>query len=80
MAKAANTDPAKPTASAKPKIGRQASKIVPLQKRLDKLRQQEAKRKRQLDKVTANSARTRTEMSELIASVNEWVEHPQTRQ
>jgi hypothetical protein len=79
MAKAAKTDPTAPTEPAKPKVGQQATKIVPLQKRLGKLRRQEAKRKRQLDKVTATSERTRAEMSEIIASVNEWVQSPETK-
>lgn len=79
MAKAAKTDPTAPTEPAKPKVGQQATKIVPLQKRLGRLRRQEAKRKRQLDKVTATSERTRAEMSEIIASVNEWVQSPETK-
>jgi hypothetical protein len=80
MAKPAKTDPATPAEPVKPNIGPAANKIVPLQKRLGKLRRQEAKRKRQLDKVTANSERTKKEMADLIASVNEWVQHPETRQ
>jgi len=81
MAKAPQSDSASaaPNAPAKVKVGRQAAKLVPLEKRLDKLRQEEAKRRRQLDKVAARSERTKSEMSEVIASVNQWVQNPEAQ-
>ena len=85
MAKAAKSDKtdatkavdaAKPADSAK-SSGRKTRKLVPLEKRLNKLRKEETKRKAQLDRVQARSAETKTEMSTLIATVNDWVQKPE---
>ena len=76
MAKATKADPTKATDATKAS-GRQTPKLVPMEKRLSKLRKEEAKRRAQLDRVQARSARTKTAMSDLIASVNDWVQHPE---
>jgi 3'-phosphoadenosine 5'-phosphosulfate sulfotransferase (PAPS reductase)/FAD synthetase len=53
-----------------------ARKLVPLERRLGKLRKEEAKRRHQLEVVQARSERTKGQMATLIASVNEWVQNP----
>ena len=69
---AGQSDPSKATSN------RSARKLVPLEKRLSKLRKQEAKRRRQLDAVQTRSERTKGQLTEIIASVNEWVQHPES--
>ena len=48
--------------------------LVPLEKRLRRLRGVEAKRRRQLDRVQARVARTTDEMTALLAAVRDWTE------
>jgi hypothetical protein len=76
MANATKTEAAKSSNGSKPANGRMARKLVPLEKRLGRLRKEEAKRKHQLEVVQARSERTKGKMSTLIASVNEWVQNP----
>ena len=77
MANATKSEPAKSAAPAKPTGSRTAPKLVPLEKRLGRLRKEEAKRKHQLEVVQARSERTKGKMSELIRSVNDWVQNPE---
>jgi hypothetical protein len=76
MANATKTEAAKSGNGSKPADGRMTRKLVPLEKRLGRLRKEEAKRKHQLEVVQARSERTKGKMATLIASVNEWVQNP----
>ena len=76
MANAAKSESAKPSTGAKSADGRMARKLVPLEKRLGRLRKEEAKRRHQLDVVEARSERTKGKMSALLTSVSEWVQNP----
>lgn len=76
MAKAPKAETAEQAQSA-PKVGAAARKLVPLEKRLAKQRKEEAKRRRQLDAVQSRSERTRTQLTAVITSVNEWVQNPE---
>ncbi len=76
MASATKSDSAKSSDGSKPANGRMARKLVPLERRLGKLRKEEAKRRHQLEVVQARSERTKGQMATLIASVNEWVQNP----
>jgi hypothetical protein len=76
MANATKSDAAKPSNGSKPAAGRATRKLVPLEKRLGRLRKEEAKRKHQLEVVQARSERTKGKMAALLASVNEWVQNP----
>jgi septal ring factor EnvC (AmiA/AmiB activator) len=61
----------------KARSSQSARKVVPLEKRLTKLRKEEAKRRRQLDAVQAQSERARSQLTEIIAAVNAWVQNPE---
>ena len=76
MASATKSDSAKSSDGSKPANGRMTPKLVPLERRLGKLRKEEAKRRHQLEVVQARSERTKGKMAALIASVNEWVQNP----
>ncbi len=88
MAKTKKTKPVKETASAAPDetagpvAGKattrtKATGLVPLQRRLGKLRKAEAKRQRQLQAIQDKAARTSDEMTQLLKSVTNWLEHPE---
>jgi hypothetical protein len=76
MANASKSGVAGQGGQSSPPSGLSARKLVPLEKRLGKLRKEEAKRRRQLDVVQARSDRTKGQLTEIIASVNDWVQHP----
>jgi hypothetical protein len=77
MANATKLGTVKADDATKSKEGRTARKLVPLEKRLVRLRKEEAKRRQQLDVVKARSQKTEARMSTLIASVDAWVKNPQ---
>jgi hypothetical protein len=77
MAKSKQSADSKPAEDAIPRNGRKADRLVPLQRRLGKLRKKEAKRQRQLKAVQARAARTSEEMTQLLQSVTTWLEHPE---
>jgi hypothetical protein len=52
-----------------------ASKLVPLEKRLGRLRKEEAKRQKQLKVVQEKAARTSEQMTRLLQSVTDRIEH-----
>jgi hypothetical protein len=76
MANATKSDATKPGNGSRPADGRMTRELVPLEKRLGRLRKEEAKRKHQLEVVQARSERTKGKMAALLASVNEWVQNP----
>ena len=76
MANATKVDSAKSSNGAKPADGHMAGKLVPLEKRLGRLRKQEAKRRHQLEIVQARSERTKGKMAAVLSSVTEWVQNP----
>jgi hypothetical protein len=51
-----------------------SSELVPLERRLRRLRRLEAKRQRQFDRVHRRAEDTALEMSGLLAQINLWVE------
>jgi len=77
MANASKSGPAGQSGQSSTPSGLSARKLVPLEKRLAKLRKEEAKRRRQLDVVQSRSDRTKGQLTEIIASVNDWVQHPE---
>jgi hypothetical protein len=77
MAKSKQSADPKPAEDAIPATARRADKLVPLQRRLGKLRKEEAKRQRQLKAVQARAARTSEELTQLLQSVTAWLEHPE---
>jgi len=81
MANTTKTDSAKLPPEASPADGRTARKLVPLEKRLGRLRKAEAKRRHQLEVIQARTERTRSKMAALLTSVDEWVKaSPGTKQ
>jgi hypothetical protein len=53
--------------------------LVPLERRLLRLRKLEAKRQRQLDRVHARAVEAAGEMADLLAAVKAWVDQPGAR-
>jgi hypothetical protein len=84
MARSKRTAAPKPQPEAAPAIApvagkAKATKLAPLEKRLGKLRKEEAKRQKQLHAVQKKTARASEEMARRLASVTDWLEHPQAK-
>jgi hypothetical protein len=78
MANSTKSASDKSDGSARPAEGRLTPKLVPLEKRLGRLRKEEAKRRHQLEVVQARSERTKGKMAAVLSSVTEWVQNPST--
>lgn len=64
-----------PVEAVRARAGAQA-KLVPMQKRLVRLRKEEAKRQRQLERVQAKAVKTSAEMADVLDAIALWLHRP----